>query len=94
MDGDSVPPCGLYIAAVGVVTVTYRAHATFVVRGPECFYCVNAGKVNLTSSELVGKLNGTKFDCMICSNVDVIDRMKTQKVKFSPKSGMSYSGWR
>jgi len=51
---------------------------------------VNEGKFNLTSSELVGKLNETKFECMISSNVDVIDRMKIQKVKFSPKSGMSY----
>jgi len=44
----------------------------------------------VTSSELVVKLDETKFECMISSNAAVIDRMKIQKVKFSPKSGMSY----
>ena len=44
-----------------------------------CFYCVNEGKVNLRSLEFVGKLNGTKFECMICSKVDMIDRMKIKK---------------
>ena len=33
-------------------------------------------KVNLTSSELVVKMDEIKFDCMISSKVDVIDRMK------------------
>jgi len=47
------------------------------------------GKVNVKLSELVVKLDETKFEC-ISSNADVIDRMKIQKVKFPPKSGMSY----
>ena len=51
---------------------------------------MNERKVNLTSSELVGKLKLTKFECMISSKVGVIDRMKIQKFKFYPKSGMSY----
>jgi len=42
------------------------------------------------SSELVVNLGETKFKNMISSNADVIDRMKIQNVKFSPKSGMSY----
>jgi len=48
------------------------------------------GKVIVTSSVLVVKLDETKFECMISSNVDVIDRIKIQKIKYVPKSGMSY----
>jgi len=48
------------------------------------------GKVIVTSSELVVKLDETKSECMISSNADVIDHMKVQKVVFSKKSGMSY----
>jgi len=47
---------------------------------------VNEGKVNLTSSELVVKINETEYECMISSNADVIDRMKIQKIKYVPKN--------
>jgi len=50
---------------------------------------VNEGKVNFTSSELVVKLDETKFECVISPNVNVMDPTKVQKVKFSSKSGMS-----
>jgi len=33
-------------------------------------------------------MDGTKFECMIRSKVEVIDRMKVQNVTFSPKRGM------
>jgi len=39
----------------------------------------------VTSSELVVRMDGTKFECMISSNDNVIDRMKIQKVKFPQK---------
>ena len=72
----------------------YRAatyHNVCVVRrSPECLKCVMEGKkVIVTSSELVVKMDEIKFECTISPNVDVIDRMKIRKIKFSPKSGMS-----
>jgi len=47
-------------------------------------------KVIVTFSELVVKMDGIKFECMIISKLHTIDHMKLQNVKFSPKSGMSY----
>ena len=45
-------------------------------------------------SEIVSigtKLDETKHECIISSNDYIVDRMKIQKIKYVPKSGMSYS---
>jgi len=61
------------IAAVWIVTVTYRARNLCSEENVHAsFYFVMEGKVIVTSSELVVKLNETKFECMISSNVHVI----------------------
>ena len=46
--------------------------------------------INLTSSILVVKFNETKLECVINLNVEAIDIMKIQRIKFFPKSGMSH----
>ena len=46
----------------------------------------------MTSSVLVVNLDETKFECAINSKVEAIDPMKIQKIKFFPKSGMSFFG--
>jgi len=43
----------------------------------------------VTSSELVVNADETEFECTISSKVDVIDCVRKQRVKFSPKSSKS-----
>ena len=44
----------------------------------------------MTSSVLVVNFDETKFECAIDSKVEAMEPMIIQKIKFYPKSGMSF----